>query len=138
MKRFAFWVGTMAVLAVGLAALRPEWAAAKDPTVKEVMARLHKGANCPLIQVKRELQAAQPDWADVQRTSREFVVLGAALARNPPPKGSRDSWSKLTKQYLDTAQALDGAAQRKNKGAGLAAQGRLAASCAACHKAHRD
>lgn len=138
MKRFAFWVGVAATIGLALAALRPESATAKDPTVKEVMVRLHKGANCPLIQVKRELQAGQPDWAEVQRTSHEFVVLGAALARNAPPKGTKDSWTKLTRHYLEAAQALDGAAQQKNKAAALAAQGKLAATCAACHKAHRD
>jgi len=138
MKRLANGLGVLAATALGLTALFTGPAAAKDPTIKEVMARLHKGANCPLILVKKELQGAQVDWDDVQKTSKEFVVLGGALAKNNPPRGARDSWTKLTRQYLEAAQALDAAAKKKDKTAALAAQAKLAGSCASCHKAHRD
>jgi hypothetical protein len=112
-------------------------AGAKDPTVKEIMTRLHKGANAPLFRLKKELQAGQPNWGDIQNTTKEFATLGVALEKDDPPRGGKESWARLTREYAGSARTLDEAAQRKDKPAALAAQTRLAGSCMACHKAHR-
>jgi cytochrome c553 len=137
MKRLACVSSVLALVGGAALALLPREAAAKDPTVKEIMGKLHKGASAPLGLVKRDLQDDNPNWPEIQRLTHEFVVLGAALGKNPPPKGDKDSWAKLARQYFDDAKAMDDAAQRKDKAGSLAAQGRLAGSCAACHKAHR-
>jgi cytochrome c556 len=109
----------------------------KAPTIKEVMAKLHKGANAPLGQVKKDLQADKPDWKEVQKLTKDFVILGAALAKNDPPKGEKGSWERLAKSYFDDSKTMDDAATKEDKAGTLAAQGKLAGSCMACHKAHR-
>jgi hypothetical protein len=138
MKQCACWAGLVALVGAALLALRTGGASAKDPTVKEIMDRLHKGANAPLVHVKKELQSAQTDWDDVQKMAREFDALGAALGKNAPPAGDKASWARLAKDYGDNAHALDDAAQKKDKRAGLSAQAKLAGSCTTCHKAHRQ
>lgn len=137
MKRCVLVTSILALLAVVSLTLSPNGADAKDPSIKEVMGKLHKGANAPLGVLKRELQSDDPPWPEIQKVSREFLILGAALGKNPPPKGDKDSWAKLARQYYDNAKALDDAAQKKDKPAALAAQGRIAGSCNACHNAHR-
>ncbi len=111
-------------------------ALAKDPTIKDVMDRLHKGSS-PLGNLKRDLQEDDPPWSEIQNTTRQFVTLGAFLAKNDPPKGDKESWARLAKQYFDNAKAMDAAAQQKDKSGTLAARERLAGSCTGCHKAHR-
>src|SRR5262249_31096000 len=138
MKRFACWAGTAAVVAVSWLLVQSAGAVAKDYTIKEIMTRLHKGANSPLIRVKKSLQVSEPDWDDLQEMTKQFVTLGSGLARNDPPMGEKESWRRLCKAYVDNAGALNAAAEKKDKRAALAAHSRLAASCTACHKAHRE
>src|SRR4051795_1452459 len=94
MKRTAGWT---ALGAVTLLALAAGGVTAKDPTIKEVMGKLHKGANAPLQQVKKDLQGGNPDWDEIQTITKEFVTLGTALGKNEPPTGDKASWDKLTK-----------------------------------------
>src|SRR5436853_6119798 len=107
-------VGTwrLAALAVGLAGL----AAAtdpcgaqgrKDPSIKEVMTKAHKGGNSLLATVGKELQADEPDWADVRKKTQELGSLATALGRHDPPQGKKASWATRTNQYLVSAKVLD-------------------------------
>lgn len=137
MKRLTLVALICGLLGVVLWNVGPE-ALAKDPTIKEIMSRLHKGAAAPLGTIKRDLQAANPPWSEIQKTSQEFVALGAALTRNAPPKGSKDSWAKLSNQYFGDAKAMDDAAKRMDRAGALAAHARLIASCNNCHNAHRN
>src|SRR6202011_605450 len=98
---------------------------------------LHKGANSPVSQLKGELAAPSPDWEKIQKTTKDFVILGAALAKNNPPRGDKESWAKLARQYFNDAKAMDDAAEQKDKQATLAARAKLAGSCMACHRAHK-
>ncbi len=136
MKRLAWVVGALALI-VAVVLVSVPGTDAKDPTIKEIMGKLHKGANAPIGLLKKDLQEDDPDWPEIQKTTKEFVTLGAALGKNDPPKGDADSWKKLTKQYFDNAKILDDAAKKKDKSGALSAQAKLAGSCLACHKAHR-
>jgi hypothetical protein len=126
-----------AILAVvataGLAA-----ATSKAMTTKEIMGKLNKGPNALTPTLRKELQATEPPWEEIQNQTREYVKLTTELGKCEPSKGNADSWAKLTKQYAETAQALDSAAQNKDKSAALAAHGRITRACAACHRAHRS
>src|SRR5437899_2533849 len=57
----------------------------KAPTIKQVMGKLHKGAKAPIAQLKTQLSAPSPNWESIQKTTKDFVILGAALAKNDPP-----------------------------------------------------
>ncbi|HXG08371.1 MAG TPA: cytochrome c [Gemmataceae bacterium] len=138
MKRWACGLVVLTVCGVLSQTEGPAGAqGSRTPTVKEVMERLHKGANSPLTTIRADLQADLPDWPEVQKAAKDFVTLGAALGKNNPPKGDRQSWARLTAQYLENAKALDAAAQRRDQKAALVAHSRLNESCKGCHSAHR-
>ena len=107
------------------------------PTIKEVMNTLHKGASSPLALLKGQLRRDSPDWATIQKETKDFVILGASLAKNDPPKGDKGSWKTLADGYFADAKALDDAANAKNLAAAQAAHKKLATSCKACHGAHK-
>lgn len=107
------------------------------PSVKEIMTKLHKGANSLLVDTRTHLQKGQPDWDALEKKTKDIVILGAALARNDPPRGDRESWQRLSRQYYDHAKTLDEAVQAKDRPAALNATKQLGESCKACHNAHK-
>ena len=109
----------------------------KAPTIKQVMGKLHKGGTSSIAQLKTQLSAPSPNWETIQKTTKDFVILGAALAKNDPPKGSKESWQKLADTYFQNAKALDDAAKAQDLAAARAAHKRLQSSCKACHGAHK-
>jgi hypothetical protein len=92
----------------------------KTPTIKDVMGKLHKGANSPLATLKTALKADTPDWKAIQEKTKNFVTLGAALEKNDPPKGEKAAWKKFAGDYLTEAKALDDAAKAEDKKAAQA------------------
>lgn len=109
----------------------------QTPTIKQVMARLNKGATSSLAKLKGELKSDKPNWEAVQKESKDFIVLGGALGKSEPPKGEAASWKKLTDQYFQDAKALDDAANAKDLAAAREAHARLGASCKGCHSLHK-
>ena len=84
MKRLACVLSVVSlVVASGLAGAQDE----NSPTIKDVMQKFHKGANSPLAKLKTALKSDTPDWKSIQDASKDFVILGAALAKNDPPQG---------------------------------------------------
>jgi hypothetical protein len=134
------WCGAaVAALLVGLAV---SWAQSsaeddKDPSIKAIMTKAHKGGDSLLATVGNDLKAADPDWEDIQKKSKELVKLGTALGKNEPPKGDTQSWEKLTKSYVDTAKQLEAASKAKEKSKAVTAHTKLTKMCMACHKAHK-
>ena len=134
MKRLACVASVLALLAAsGLASSDDE----KTPTIKEVMRKLHKGANSPLAKLKKALAADSPDWKSIQDTTKDFEKLGAALAKNDPPKGDKEDFKELAESYSKNAKALNDAAKEEDKAEAQAAFKKVSTSCTACHKAHR-
>jgi hypothetical protein len=109
----------------------------RAPTVKQIMAKLNKGPAALTPVLKKELQAPQPAWGEIQNQTQEYIRLVADLEKCEPPKGDGASWSKFTKEYATNAQALDDAVHKKDKGAALTAHGKITRSCAGCHRSHR-
>ena len=109
----------------------------KDPSIKEIMTKAHKGGDSLLARVGKELQADEPDWADIRQKTQELGSLATALGRHNPPQGEKESWVMRTNQYLVTAKVLDTSVQKKDKKGTLAANRKLRMLCADCHKAHR-
>jgi hypothetical protein len=109
-----------------------------SPTIKEIMTKLTKGPNSLTPVIGKELKEGNPPWETVQSQTKEFVQLASAMTGNDPPKGHKSSWEKLTSAYAEWATELDKAAQAKDKDAALEAHGKLAGSCMACHREHRE
>ena len=138
MKRLAWGVGLLALGAVLVLATRPAGASDKVPEIKEIMAKLNKpGGLRPNL--GEDLQADELDWPMIQKETKQFVDLVAALGKNTPPIGGKDSWDKLTRSYLADAKAMDDAAQRKDKKGALAAHARMSSNdfCKSCHTVHQ-
>ena len=129
-----------ALAALAIVGLALATAGAKDdevPSIKEVMQKLHKGAKSPLAAIKKSLADDSPDWKDLQDKTKDFVILGAALAKNEPPKGEFESWKKLADGYFEDSKDLDDAAKEEDLKATRDAFKEVSGSCMACHKAHK-
>jgi hypothetical protein len=105
--------------------------------IQRIMIKLNKGPNSLTTLIDSGLKAEKPAWETIAPQTKEFAQLAAELGKHDPPKGSKESWSKLCAEYLGLASELEKAAQAKDKAAATAAQGDLASSCMACHRQHR-
>ena len=134
------WCGAaLALMLMGLAALWTPLSAEDDeePSIKAIMTKAHKGGNSLLAMLGKDLKAADPNWDDIHKKTKELVKLGTSLGKNVPPKGDKESWEKLTKSYLDTAKQLDAAVAAKENSKAVTAHSKLTKTCMACHKAHK-
>jgi cytochrome c556 len=131
MKRTACAASVLAVLIMA--------ARADDstPSIKEIMGKLHKGANAPLAKLKTALKSDTPDWKDVQDLTEDFVSLGAGLAKNKPPKGDNSAFKKRADAYYEYAKSLAAAAKAEDKAKAQSALNKIGGSCRACHSAHK-
>jgi hypothetical protein len=109
----------------------------KDPSIKDIMTKAHKGGDSLIGKLGTQLKADPPPWAEVQKETKDLVDLGSALGKNTPPKGEKESWDRLTKGYVVTAKDLDADAQKKDKAAATEALTKLRGMCSNCHKAHK-
>lgn len=128
---------TAGAVLVGLISLLAGADNEATPSIKQVMVKLNKGPDSSLAKLKTELGASTPDWESIQKSTKDFAVLGAALGKNTPKKGDKASWTKLSDLYSADSKALDDAAKKHDLAAAKAAHKRLAASCKACHGPHK-
>ena len=105
--------------------------------IRQVMTKLTKGPESLTSKIGQELQTDPPAWDTIQPQTKEYLELAATLSKYDPPRGSKESWAKLTGSYTDTAAKLDRAATAKDKAAALEAHTALTQSCNACHREHR-
>jgi hypothetical protein len=99
-----------------------------------------KGQNSLAYKIGQELKENTPPWETIQPQAKEYLELTSSLAKYDPPRGTKESWTKLTDAYTEKAAALDKAAKDKNKAAALAAHQALSTTsttCATCHQQHR-
>jgi len=137
MKKWVLIAGSLLVVSAALVAGRADAEDESTPSIKEVMDRLHKGANSPLNKLKAELKSDEPAWDEIAKQTKDFVILGAALSKNEPKKGSKASWNTLAEGYFVNAKALDDSAKSHDKAATQTALQRLSASCKVCHAVHK-
>jgi hypothetical protein len=105
--------------------------------IGQTMAKLFKGRPSLKDSIGQELNSDSPSWDTIQPQTKEFAELTASLSKYDPPKGSKESWTKLTTAFSEQATALDRAAAAKNKNDALTAHSTISESCKACHDAHR-
>jgi cytochrome c556 len=109
----------------------------EKPTIKQIMAKLHKGSKAPLKAVQTELKGESPDWSKVETEAKIIEKFGSFLPKAEAPRGDQASYEKLAKGYEKNAKALKVAAEKQELADAKAAAKNLGGSCAACHKAHR-
>ena len=111
--------------------------AESSPGIKQIMVRLTKGPTSLTPILGDELKQAEPAWETIQGQTKEYAQLAAEMGKYDPPKGSKESWTKLASAYAESAADLDKSARAKDKEAALAAHGQITNSCMACHREHR-
>jgi len=126
------------VLAIGLALGSAAIAASKPdvPSVEDIMSEAHNKKKG----VTPKVEAAVKDgkWDDAAKASDRLKVLGEALGKNAPAKGSKESWKKLSDEYKANTAAIDAGVKKKDAKAAQDALAKLAKACEVCHEAHRE
>jgi hypothetical protein len=87
--------------------------------------------------IREELKSQTPDWPALQKQSGEYARLTAELVKLDPPRGSKESWEKLTAAFHESAVDLDKAVQAKKRDDAETASSHLSNSCMECHREHR-
>jgi hypothetical protein len=108
-----------------------------EPSVKDIMIKIGKGPNALTPAIGQALQSPSPAWDTLQGQATDYAQQAAALGRNAPPRGSKESWTELTTAFIDAANDLEKAVRAKNRDDARVAHDQLAGSCMSCHRAHR-
>jgi len=127
----------MALALAFVAAAAVAGTGAEDPSIKDIMAKLHKGPKAPIAVLKTNLGGDAPDWKAVHAAAHEFATLTEGLPKQEAPKGDQAGYEKLAVLYFENSKALDTAAEKEDLAGSKAAFGKLGASCKACHTQHR-
>jgi hypothetical protein len=130
-------IAMIAVLFTGFSSPLTRAEEEKIPTIKEIMQESHQCRTAYVRLVREELQKEEVDWGMVGTKSRALIQTGKLLAKNTPPKGSAESWEKLTSVYTANAVLLADAAERHDKETATRHQQAMYRMCATCHRAHR-
>jgi cytochrome c556 len=109
----------------------------KTPTIKELMRKLHKGANAPLSKTRDALKSDSPNWDNLRKQTKDLVALAASLPKNDPPRGDKAAYRELADDYYGNSKKLDDAAKDEDLSSARAAAKKLGESCKACHTAHK-
>src|SRR5689334_5516604 len=126
-RRWMFAVaacGFLAMLGFGLVGAADK----KEPTMKDLMARTHKGDNSPLMRVDRQLRSDAPNWADVRKDVAALMVVSDRLE-----KGDGGGY-RNPKLYIQGMKSLHVAAGKEDRTASTTAFNQVKASCMSCHK----
>lgn len=106
-------------------------------SIDEIMVKAHKARTGLRDQIKNAAAMPNPDWAEIQKKTKEFVELAKELVKHDPPMGDRASWEKHCAEYVEIIKALDEAAAKKDAKAIADVNKKLGASCKGCHDAHQ-
>lgn len=109
----------------------------EKPTIKQIMAKLHKGSKGALNVVKAELKGDSPEWGKVETEAKVIEKFGAFLPKAETPRGEQASYERLARGYAKNAKSLEEAAGDKDLVKARAATKKLGASCKDCHAAHK-
>jgi hypothetical protein len=107
--------------------------------IHQVMTKLFRGPQSLKDSIGQELTSDSPAWETIQPQAKEFAELAASLKNYDPPKGSKESWTKQTTSFSQSASALELAAKAKKKEDAKDAYQTLTdnQTCKACHQEHK-
>src|SRR5712692_8424983 len=67
-----------------------------DANLKQIMGKIGRGPNALSALLDREVKADPPAWETIQPQTAEYAKLATDLGKSDPPRGSKDSWAKLS------------------------------------------
>ncbi len=109
----------------------------RNATLERIMSTLAKGPNSMTPVLGKDLAVDKPDWDVIQGLTKEYARLAGQMGAETPPRGTPESWAKLTGEFAAAAETMNKAAIAKDKAAALAAHQNISNSCKACHQEHR-
>lgn len=142
MKRLVFAAAILAVFSCSFlgnpanAQKEKEKEKSKAHTIKEIMKLAHTDKAALIKTIAADLKD-EVKWDDVAKKTKELVGLSDELSTSKPPKGSEESWKKVSGDYNDGAKKLNEAAEKKELEAAKTALGTLQTSCRGCHTQHK-
>jgi cytochrome c556 len=142
MKRLAFASALLAVFCTSFlgnsvnAQKEKEKEKGKAHTIKEIMKLAHTDKAALIKTIAADLKG-DVKWDEVGKKTKELVGLSDELSTSKPPKGSEESWKKVSGDYNDGAKKLNEAAEKKELEAAKTALGTLQTSCRGCHTQHK-
>jgi hypothetical protein len=83
------------------------------------------------------LRSQTPDWPTLQKQAGQYTQIIADLAKLDPPRGSKESWDKLTAAFHESAVDLEKALKAEKRDEAVTASTHLTNSCMECHREHR-
>ena len=129
-------VAMVALVSVGAASMASF--VADEPDTEAIMKGLFAGKTGKFKnELKKQVEAAKPDWEKIEKTTKEIKELGVALEKAEPQKGDKESWKKLAGKLGEQTKELHKAAEEKDLAKLKATQKSIDGSCKACHSVHR-
>ena len=110
---------------------------AVSSSIREVMVKLTRGPQGLGNKIGKELKIDPPAWDALEAQTTEYVALASSLAAHDPPKGTKDSWTKQTAAFAESAAGMERSIKSKDRSAALAVHQALQNSCMACHQQHK-
>ncbi len=111
----------------------------RNSPIRNLMMKINdRNPNALTKSIAKGLEPQQPDWPALEKQAGEFVQVTTELAKLDPPRGSKESWTKLTSAFHESATDLDKAVKAKNRDEAVATSGELSNSCMECHREHRS
>jgi cytochrome c556 len=107
----------------------------KPESIGDVMKKAHAADAAFRKVIAKDLKAKDFDAAAT--TMKAWSTIAAHLGEFDPPKGSKESWKKLTKKYADSVKALTKAVEGKDAKVASKELKAINSSCGTCHKAHK-
>ena len=126
--------GVLAIFALAGLASGPAGATSDDetPTIKKVMSKLHKGKTAPLNVLKTALKGSSPNWEKVQKEAKIYAEYSAAMPKNEPPRGDKESYDKFAEAFASAGKSLEESAEKEQlKGSRALLKRSLARACPA-------
>jgi hypothetical protein len=87
--------------------------------------------------VGAKLKTQPVDWGRLAPLAQRYTDITAEVSRSPPPKGSVESWGKLSSVFALNGRRLRDAVQMHDRNDAYEAWNDLHRSCGKCHEAHR-
>lgn len=109
----------------------------KEPSLKDLMATLNAEKTGLRVEIDKGIKEDKPDWTAVQKMTKQYLDGASALPQKDPPKGEKESWAKLSKEFVVAAKNLDEAANSMDRKMCQEAFTKMMMGCRGCHTQHR-
>jgi hypothetical protein len=125
----------LAVFVSGVQAQDKDTKKDKPKDIGEIMKKAHAGEGAFRSAVTRAIKAK--DFAKGADPMKAWVAIATHLSTFDPPKGTKESWDKLTKEYSGQIKDLAKAVDDKDASGANASLKKINMNCGTCHRQHR-